>query len=63
MHQGKDLSIDFITGLPISTTFKDNSYNLILVIVDNFTKIIYFELVKVTIYALGLAKVVSNLVI
>lgn len=34
IHQWKDLSIDFITGLPISTNSKSKTYDLILVIVN-----------------------------
>ena len=52
-----------MTGLPLSADWKDNSYNLILVIVDRLTKMIYYELVKVNINILGLAKVIINVVI
>ena len=33
-HRWKDLSIDFVTGLPLSADWKGNSYDSILVIVD-----------------------------
>ena len=33
----KDLSMDFVIGLPISTDWKGTSYNSILVIVDRLT--------------------------
>ena len=33
-HRWKDLSIDFVTGLPLSADWKSNSYDLILVIID-----------------------------
>ncbi len=33
-HRWKDLSMDFVTGLPISTDWKGDSYDSILVIVD-----------------------------
>ena len=34
----KDLSLDFVTGLPISTDWKVTSHNSILVIVDRLTR-------------------------
>ena len=61
-HCWKDLLIDFVTGLPILTDWKGNSYDSILVIVDWLTKIVYYKLVKVTINALGLAKVIIDVV-
>ena len=59
----KDLSMDFITSLPISADWKGDSYNSILVIVNRFTKIIHYEPVKVTINASGLAEVIIDVVI
>ena len=53
----------FVTGLPISTNWKGNSYDSILVIVDWLTKMVHYELVKVTINASGLAKVILDVVI
>ena len=47
----------FVVGLPISAVWKQDSYNSILVIVDRLTKRVYYEPVKVTINAPGLAKV------
>ena len=38
IHCWKHLSIDFVTGLPISTDEEDDSYRLILVIVDRLQK-------------------------
>ena len=38
-------------GLPISTDWKGDSYNSILVIIDWLTKIVHYEPVKVTINA------------
>ena len=55
--------MDFVTGLPLSADWKGNSYDSILVIVDRLTKMVYYELVKVTINTLGLAKVVIDVVI
>ncbi len=59
----KDLSMDFITGLPISANWKDDSYDLILVIVDWLTKMVYYVPVKVTIDKLRLAEVIINVVV
>ena len=62
-HQWKDLSIDFVTRLLVSTHWKGKSYDSILVIVDRLTKIIYYEPVKVNIDALGLAGIIFNMVV
>ena len=62
-HRWKDLSMDFVTGLPISTDWKGDSYDLILVIVDQLTKMIHYEPVKVTIDAPGLAEVIIDMVV
>ena len=59
----KDLSMDFITDLPISTDWKGDSYNSILVIVNRLTKMVYYEPVKVTINAPGLAEVIIDMVV
>ena len=62
-HRWKDLSIDFVTRLPILANWKGDSYDSILVIVDRLTKMVYYKPVKVTINALGLAKVILNVII
>ena len=62
-HHWKDLSMDFVTVLLISTDWKGNSYDSILVIVDWLTKMVYYKLVKVTIDAPGLAKVIIGVVV
>lgn len=36
----KDLFIDFVTGLPILTNWISESYDLILIIVDQLTKMV-----------------------
>ena len=46
--------MDFVTGLPVSTNWKDESYDSILVIVNRFIKMVYYKPVKVTIDFLGL---------
>ena len=55
--------MDFVTGLPLTVDWKDNSYNLILIIVDQLTKMVHYKLVKVTIDALWLAEVIIDVVI
>ena len=62
-HRWKNLLIDFVTGLPISTNWKGKSYDSILVIVDRLTKMVHYEPVKVTINAPGLAKVIIDVVV
>ena len=61
-HRWKDLSMDFVTGLPILTDWKGDSYDLILVIVNWLIKMIHYELVKVTIDASGLINVIIDIV-
>ncbi len=55
--------MDFVTGLPISADWKRDSYDSILVIVDRLTKMVYYEPVKVTIDAPGLAEVIIDVVV
>ncbi len=55
--------MDFVTGLLISANWKSDSYDLILVIVDRLTKMVYYEPVKVTIDAPGLAEVIIDVVV
>ena len=62
-HRWKDLSMDFVTGLPLSSDWKGDSYDSILVIVDRLTKMVHYEPVKVTIDALGLAEVIIDMVV
>ena len=47
----------------MSTNWKKDSYNFILVIVDSLTKMVYYKPVKNTIDAPGLAEVIINVVI
>ena len=62
-YQWKDLSMDFVTSLPISSNWKSETYNLILVIIDRLTKMVHYELVKVNINAPGLAEVIIDVVV
>ena len=62
-HCWKDLSIDFVTRLPQSADWRDNSYDLILVIVNWLTKIVYYKPLQMIITAPTLAKVILNIVV
>ena len=55
--------MDFVTSLRISTDWKKDSYNSILVIIDRLTKMVYYEPVKITIDTPGLAKVIIDVVV
>ena len=55
--------MDFVTGLPLSSDWKGNSYDSILVIVNRLTKMVHYEPVKVTIDAPGLAEVIIDVVV
>ena len=55
--------MDFVTGLPISTDWKNESYDSILVIIDRLTKMVHYEPVKITINTLGLAEVIIDVVV
>ena len=63
LHWWKNLLIDFVTGLPILTNWKKDSYNSILVIVEWLTNMVYYKPVKITINVLGFAKVIINMVV
>ncbi len=54
--------MDFVTGLPVSTNWKGETYDSILVIVDRLTKMVHYEPVKVTIDAPALAEVIIEAV-
>lgn len=62
-HCWKNLSIDFVIGLPISSNWKDKISNLILVIINQLTKMVDHELVKLIIDGSGLKKVIFNMVV
>ena len=55
--------MDFVTGLSVLTNWKDESYNLILVIIDRLTKIVHYKLMKIIIGAPGLAEVIIDVII
>ena len=62
-HYWKDLSMDFVIGLPQFSNLRGNGYNLILVIVDRLTKMIHYEPVQITITAPALAEDILNVVV
>ena len=62
-NRWRNLSIDFVTGPPISTNGKGKRYDSILVTIDQLTKIVHYESVKVTIDAQCLAEVIINIVV
>ncbi len=55
--------MDFVNGLPVSTNWKGETYDSILVIVDRLTKMVHYEPVKVTIDAPDLAEVILDVVV
>ena len=55
--------IDFVTGLPVSIDWKEDSYDFILVIVDWLTKMVYYKPVKIIINLPRLAEVIIDVVI
>ena len=55
--------MDFVTSLPLFTDWKSDSYDSILVIVNQLTKIMHYKPVKVIIDILGLAEVIIDVVV
>ncbi len=55
--------MDFVTKLPILANWKGDSYDSIFVIVNRFTKMVYYEPVKVAIDVPGLVEVIINMVV
>lgn len=53
----------FVIRLPISTNWKGKNYDFILVIVDQLLKIVYYELLKITINVSGLVKIIIDMVV
>ena len=62
-HQWQDLLMDFVTGLPISSNWKRDNYDSILVIVDWLKKMVYYKQVKISLDASGLAEVIIDVII
>ena len=55
--------MNFLTGLTISINGKRDSYAFFFIIVDWLIKIIYYKLIKITINAPELAKVIINVIL
>lgn len=55
--------MDLVIGLPISTNWKDGTYDLILIILNKLTKIFYYKLLKVIIDIPDLVKVIINKIV
>ena len=62
-HKWKDLTMDFVTGLPPSKDWRGVKYDSILVIVDRLTKMVHYEAVQKTLTAEGLAEVIIDVII
>lgn len=62
-HEWKNLLIDFVMELPISTNWKSDTYNSILVIINRFIKMLYYKSIKVTIDISGLVKIILDVII
>ena len=58
-----DFFIDFVTGFPLLVDLKSNSYDAILIIIDQLTKMIHYKVVKSTIDVSTLTEVIINIVI
>ena len=55
--------MNFVTDLPISTDKKRDSYDTILIIVNQITKMVHYKPVKIIIDGLGLVEVIINVVV
>ena len=55
--------MNFVTGLPLSVDWNSNSDDSILLIVDCLTKMMHYELVKVTTDTLDLAELIIDVVV
>ena len=63
IHYCLDLFMDFVTDLPVSRNWKGEIYDSILIIVDQHTKMVHYELVKLNIDALDIAKGIIDVVV
>lgn len=60
IYDSKVFFINLITGVSFLANWKRKNYNFILVIIDWLIKIPYYALIKTNINALGLAKIIIN---
>ena len=59
----KNLAIHFVIGLSILTDQKRDCYDLILVIINQLTKMVHSKPVKATIHALDFVEIIINIVV
>lgn len=62
-HRWKDPLMDFVIGVPIFIDWKKESYDAILILVDLLTKIVYHELVKITIDVAHWIEIIIDMVV
>ena len=55
--------MDFITKLPVSTNWKSETNDSILVIVNRLTKMVYYKVIKITINSWGLVEVIIKAIL
>ena len=55
--------MDFVPNLPVSTYWKGKTYDIVLVIVDQLTKMVYDKLIKIIMNALALTEVIIKAVV
>ena len=55
--------MDFVTGLAISINWKGDSYDSILVIIDQLTNMVHYKPIKITINVPGLVEVIIDVVV
>lgn len=62
-HYWKNLSINFIIGILISPDWKGDSYDMIFVIINRLTKIVYHESIKTTIDKTSLVEIIIDVIV
>ena len=55
--------MDFMTRLSVSSDWKCESYDLIFIIINQLTKMIYYKQVKIMINIPDLAKIIINIMV
>lgn len=55
--------MNFLTGLLISTNWKSDSYDIIFIIIDHFTKMVHYKLVKTTIDVANFIEIIIDIVL
>ena len=55
--------MDFVTGLLVSIDWKKDSYDSILVIVNQLTKMVHYKPVKITLNTPGVAEIIIDVVV